>query len=124
MCRKDSVNRGPRISQKLLIDVYERLYDRFGPQGWWPGDTTLEVCLGAILVQNTSWTNAARAIGNLKKEDLLTEGALKSAICAALRLAKPRRSRPCPLRNASRPYKNEESTPRGGQRRRCAGKTL
>ncbi len=92
MCRKDSVNRGPRISQKLLIDVYERLYDRFGPQGWWPGDTTLEVCLGAILVQNTSWTNAARAIGNLKKEDLLTEGALKRVRTDRLsRLIRPAR---------------------------------
>ncbi len=65
------------ISRKRLMDIYERLYARFGPQDWWPGETTLEVCLGAILVQNTSWANAARAIGNLKKEDLLTEDALK-----------------------------------------------
>ncbi len=65
------------LSRKRLMDIYERLYTRFGPQDWWPGETTLEVCLGAILVQNTSWANAARAIGNLKKEGLLTEGALK-----------------------------------------------
>ena len=65
------------ISRKRLMDIYERLYGRFGPQDWWPGETTLEVCLGAILVQNTSWANAARAIRNLKKEGLLTEGALK-----------------------------------------------
>ena len=55
------------LSRKRLMDIYERLYERFGPQDWWPGETTLEVCLGAILVQNTSWANAARAIGNLKK---------------------------------------------------------
>ena len=66
-----------RLSRKRLMDIYERLYARFGPQDWWPGETTLEICLGAILVQNTSWANAARAIGNLKREGLLTEGALK-----------------------------------------------
>ena len=65
------------LSRKRLMDIYERLYTRFGPQEWWPGETTLEVCLGAILVQNTSWANAARAIENLKREGLLTESALK-----------------------------------------------
>ncbi len=67
----------PGLNRKRLMDIYERLHARFGPQDWWPGETTLEICLGAILVQNTSWANAARAIGNLKKEGLLTEGALK-----------------------------------------------
>ena len=65
------------LSRKRLMDIYERLYGRFGPQDWWPGETTLEICLGAILVQNTSWANAARAIDNLKKADLLTERALR-----------------------------------------------
>lgn len=67
----------PGLSRKRLMEVYERLHARFGPQDWWPGETTLEICLGAILVQNTSWANAARAIGNLKKEGLLTESALR-----------------------------------------------
>ncbi len=64
------------LDRKRLMDIYERLYARFGAQGWWPGETALEICLGAILVQNTSWSNAARAIENLKREDLLTESAL------------------------------------------------
>ena len=67
----------PGLSRKRLMDIYERLYARFGPQEWWPGNTTLEICFGAVLVQNTSWANAARAIDNLKKENLLTESALK-----------------------------------------------
>ena len=77
MSEENRAVRKPGISRKRLMDIYERLYARFGPQDWWPGETTLEVCLGAILVQNTSWANAARAIENLKKEGLLTESALK-----------------------------------------------
>jgi endonuclease III related protein len=40
---------------------------RHGHQGWWPGDTPFEVCVGAILTQNTSWTNVERAIAGLKQ---------------------------------------------------------
>jgi endonuclease-3 related protein len=39
---------------------------RFGHQQWWPGETPFEVCVGAILTQNTSWSNVERAIANLK----------------------------------------------------------
>jgi endonuclease-3 related protein len=39
---------------------------RFGHQNWWPGETPFEVCVGAILTQNTSWTNVERALANLK----------------------------------------------------------
>ncbi len=77
MSEEKRAARKPGVTRKRLMDIYERLYARFGPQDWWPGETTLEVCLGAILVQNTSWANAARAIDNLKKEGLLTESALK-----------------------------------------------
>jgi len=51
--------------------VYERLYGRYGPQHWWPGETQLEIIIGAVLTQNTAWTNVARAIGNLKALGLL-----------------------------------------------------
>lgn len=44
---------------------------RFGHQHWWPGETPFEVCVGAILVQNTSWTNVERAIANLKSARVL-----------------------------------------------------
>jgi len=61
---------------ELLVNIFKKLYDHFGPQNWWPGDTRLEVCIGAILTQNTSWKNVARAIENLKKRNLLTIDAL------------------------------------------------
>jgi endonuclease-3 related protein len=51
---------------ELLLEIYHLLLDRFGPQHWWPGDTPFEVAVGAILTQNTNWTNVAKAIVNLK----------------------------------------------------------
>jgi endonuclease III related protein len=49
-----------------LLELYQRLFDRFGPQGWWPGDTPFEVALGAILTQNTNWQNVSRVMASLK----------------------------------------------------------
>ena len=52
--------------QHALMDLYESLLARFGPQHWWPGDSPTEVAIGAVLTQNTSWTNVEKAIANLK----------------------------------------------------------
>ena len=43
------------------------LYRIYGPQHWWPGDTPWETCVGAVLTQNTSWSNVEMAISNLKR---------------------------------------------------------
>lgn len=51
---------------RSLRDSYRILYRFFGPQYWWPGDTRLEIIIGAILTQNTAWTNVEKAIANLK----------------------------------------------------------
>lgn len=56
---------------KSLLNIYNLLYRRFGPRHWWPGDTRLEIIIGAILTQNTSWGNVEKAIANLKKEKLM-----------------------------------------------------
>ncbi len=61
---------------KLLQELYEKLWQAFGPQGWWPGETPFEVAVGAILTQNTNWGNVARAIAALKEQDLLEPQAL------------------------------------------------
>jgi endonuclease-3 related protein len=55
-----------------LLRIYRALRRRFGPQGWWPGETPLEVIVGAILTQNTAWGNVERAIANLKEARLLS----------------------------------------------------
>ncbi|AWB11074.1 DNA-3-methyladenine glycosylase III [Thermodesulfobium acidiphilum] len=59
-----------------LIKSYRILYDFLGPQGWWPADTPLEVAVGAILTQNTSWQNVEKAIFNLKQKKLMNLNAL------------------------------------------------
>ncbi len=56
----------------ILTAFYNDMMREFGPQGWWPGDTRFEVIVGAILTQNTSWTNVEKAIRRLKKERLLS----------------------------------------------------
>jgi len=48
----------------------------FGHLHWWPGETPFEVCVGAILTQNTSWSNVERAIANLKAAGVLEPGEL------------------------------------------------
>lgn len=55
-----------------VYEIYEVLLDHFGSQGWWPGDTSLEVMVGAVLTQNTNWKNVTKAIANLKEENLLS----------------------------------------------------
>ncbi len=60
----------------LLTDIYNRMYSALGPQHWWPGDTPFEVCVGAILTQNTSWTNVSRAIDNLKEAGVMGAASL------------------------------------------------
>jgi endonuclease-3 related protein len=69
----------PDKAGKLLKELYETLWQAYGPQGWWPGETPFEVALGAILTQNTNWNNVAKVIGRLKTEDRLTARALTAA---------------------------------------------
>lgn len=52
---------------KELKSIYDSLSRHFGPRHWWPGDSGLEVCIGAVLTQNTAWKNVEKAIANLKK---------------------------------------------------------
>jgi endonuclease-3 related protein len=56
----------------LFERIYGQLYDFFGPQRWWPGESTEEIIIGAILTQNTNWSNVERAIHNLKRENALS----------------------------------------------------
>jgi endonuclease-3 related protein len=57
---------------KFLMEVYHRLYKLYGPQHWWPGNTDIEIIIGAILTQSTAWTNVEKAITNLNRKKLLT----------------------------------------------------
>jgi len=63
--------------RKRLYAVYRRLFLRFGGQRWWPARTPLEVAVGAVLTQNTSWCNVEKAILNLRREKVLSFRALQ-----------------------------------------------
>lgn len=49
-----------------LMAFYNAMLDHYGPQNWWPGDGPFEVMAGAVLTQNTGWSNVEKAISNLK----------------------------------------------------------
>ncbi|MFC1703267.1 endonuclease III domain-containing protein [Candidatus Omnitrophota bacterium] len=61
----------------ILESIYKELFGRFGPQKWWPADTKFEVIVGAILTQNTAWTNVEKALQNLKNHKLLSPQSLR-----------------------------------------------
>ena len=75
--------------QGKVLSIYEKLYSKFGPQKWWPttlpGETEptyngitpddkgrFEIAIGAILTQNTSWTNVIKAISDLNMLNLIS----------------------------------------------------
>jgi endonuclease-3 related protein len=63
--------------RKKLLKIYKKLLRCFGPQHWWPGETALEIIIGAILTQNTSWKNVEKAINRLKSKSILNYPSLK-----------------------------------------------
>ena len=65
------------LGEKLL-NIYDRMLNRYGPQHWWPGDTRFEIMVGAVLTQAAAWANVEKAISNL---------AAASALVAARRCA-------------------------------------
>jgi endonuclease-3 related protein len=80
----------PRDSRPPLDEYYNCLDAALGPQHWWPGDTPFEVIVGAILTQNTAWTNVEQAIDNLKRENLMSPEALENIPLRRLaRLVRP-----------------------------------
>lgn len=62
--------------QSLLLGYYQAMLAALGPSHWWPGQTPFEIALGAILTQNTAWTNVEKALHNLRVRDLLSASAL------------------------------------------------
>lgn len=76
-------SQGP-AAQPVLRTYYDALFAAHGPQHWWPGRTRFEVIVGAILTQNTSWTNVEPCIENLRRENLLTPRAIETVPSAQL----------------------------------------
>lgn len=61
-----------------ILQIYHILFEQYGRQYWWPGETVDEIIIGAILTQNTNWNNVEKSIQNLKKQNLLSLKYLKN----------------------------------------------
>jgi endonuclease-3 related protein len=56
--------------------LYQRLLAHYGEQAWWPADSPFEVMVGAILTQNTAWSNVEKALAQLRDAAVLDPEAL------------------------------------------------
>ncbi len=75
---------------KQLEHIYRLLYRQFGKRNWWPADSAFEVIVGAILTQNTAWTNVEKAITNLKNSNMLSPDKLyELPVSETAKLIKP-----------------------------------
>ncbi|MBO4312576.1 MAG: endonuclease III domain-containing protein [Desulfovibrionaceae bacterium] len=62
--------RSPLGGQRLM-EIYQQLHEALGPSHWWPAESPLEVIIGAVLAQNTAWSNAEKAIAVLASNNLI-----------------------------------------------------
>ncbi len=72
------------MDKKPWLTAYRLLFEAYGPQHWWPGETPVEVMVGAVLTQNTAWINVEKAIVNLKSADALSVRGILALPDAAL----------------------------------------
>jgi len=69
---------------QVLMEYYRAMYEALGPSNWWPAESPFEVCIGAVLTQNTNWKNVSRAIEALREKNLLTPQGLEDLAEAQL----------------------------------------
>lgn len=68
--------------RRTLGAIYRALLGKYGHQQWWPTaaedpeEERFEICLGAILTQNTSWRGAAAALENLRGAGVMSAEAI------------------------------------------------
>jgi len=53
------------------MKYYQAMLGALGHRHWWPARTPFEVCVGAVLTQNTAWTGVEKAIANLDAAGVL-----------------------------------------------------
>ena len=66
MTKHDSTLKQKSTAIKHIQDIYQSLYKHYGDLHWWPADSPYEVMVGAILTQNTVWSNVEMAISNFE----------------------------------------------------------
>ena len=55
-----------------IRSLNDALYTHYGDVGWWPGESPDEIIIGAILTQNTSWSNVEKSIRELRRNHLIS----------------------------------------------------
>lgn len=92
-----------RKTRTSLPKFFRQLYATLGPQHWWPARTRLEVILGSILTQNTSWRNVEKALRSLRAHGWLRLSALRQVeraeLAQAIRSAGFYRQKAATIRN-------------------------
>jgi len=66
--------------RRTLLDIYRRLFDRYGHQHWWPAQEPFEVMVGAVLTQSCAWANVEKALRNLQADGALSPRALRDLV--------------------------------------------
>lgn len=66
----------PRLSGQGLRALYQQLLSAYGEQSWWPAEHAFEIAVGAVLTQNTQWSNVEKALAQLRAADVLQPGAM------------------------------------------------
>jgi len=80
----------PFMHKRRLEQIFRTLHKTHGPQHWWPAESRFEVMVGAVLTQNTAWSNVERAIAALREADALSAEAMLALADAELaRLIRP-----------------------------------
>ncbi len=72
-------SRSASTKRDTLLAYFSAMYGHFGGQRWWPGESPLEVMIGAVLTQNTAWSNVQKAIASLQAHQLLDASRLHAA---------------------------------------------
>src|SRR5438105_6409626 len=75
---------GSTENQSVLLRFYSALLAAYGPQHWWPARSPFEVICGALLIQNTAWRNAERALANLRRARKLNVSGIRNTSLAQL----------------------------------------
>lgn len=64
-----------------MLTLFHSLFHIYGEQHWWPSKSgkRWEIVAGAILVQNTAWTNVEKALARLEAAGRMTPESILSA---------------------------------------------
>lgn len=69
---------------RRVREMQSRLAAAYGETGWWPADDRFEIMVGAVLTQNTAWTNVEYALAHLRAADAVSPEAIAALSHARL----------------------------------------